>query len=97
MSTSAPEDSAAEHSIGWTEKNSREVWRVNLAKFKGHDLVNLRAFVVEGRNGEAVNIPTRNGLVIRPAQLEAVISLLQMALNEARERGLIEGEAANDR
>ena len=87
---------AAEIVIGETEKNAKEVWRVSLARYKGHDLANLRAFVTTGRNGEQVNIATRNGLVIRPAQLGTVIRLLQTAEMEARARGMI-GGSANDR
>jgi hypothetical protein len=38
-----------------------------------------------------VNIATKNGVVVRPAQIPALIELLQKAHTEAKARGLIEG------
>jgi hypothetical protein len=87
----APENATAEHVVGEAEKNANEVWRVSLTKFKGHNLANLRGFVIRGRDGSAVNIATKNGVVVRPAQIPALIELLQKAHTEAKARGLIEG------
>jgi hypothetical protein len=79
-----------EHVVGEVEKNANEVWRVSLARFRGHNLANLRGFVIRGRDGGRVNIATRNGVVIRPAQIPQVIELLQRAHAEAKARGLID-------
>jgi hypothetical protein len=91
MTTASKEEPTAEQVIGEAPKNANEVWRGALTRFKGHDLVQLRAFVVQGRDGGAVSIATRNGITLRPAQIPSIIALLRKAHEEAQRRGLIDG------
>ena len=82
-------DAAAEF-IAIIPKNKREDIRVSLSKFEQMDLLNIRVFVDydDGTRG-----PSKKGISVRVAQLPAIIEALQKAEAEARNRGLIGGDA----
>lgn len=72
-------------------KNTREVWRVTLSKFGGHNLGNVRAWV-PGGGKDGGDVPTKNGLALRVEQLPAMAVALQSAYDEAVRLGLVGGE-----
>lgn len=57
-------------------KNSREIVRVAVGAFRGHDLVHIRVWVP---NEEGTAIPTKAGLSIRRELLSDLISALERA------------------
>lgn len=72
-------------------KNAREVWRVTLGQFGGHNLGNVRAWVPGGAK-DGGDVPTKNGLALRVEQLPAMAEALRAAYDEAVRRGLVGGE-----
>jgi hypothetical protein len=73
--------------FGLIDRNKRERIRVALDEFKGHVLVDVRTFYLDG-DGDLK--PTPKGITIRPEFLSRVIALLQEAEREVRARGLVE-------
>ncbi len=69
-------------------KNAREVLRVELSEYKGHDLVALRLWVTNDNHQE---IPTTKGINVSVSLLPAVIDALRQAEEEARSAGLLTG------
>ncbi len=70
-------------------KNAREVWRVTLGQFGGHNLGNVRAWV-PGGGKDGGDVPTKNGLALRVEQLPAMAAALRAAYDEAVRLGLVE-------
>ncbi len=71
------------------QKNSREEIRVELSKFNGYDLINIRVWA-DPHDGGETRIPTKSGIACKVALLPQIISALQAAEAEARKLGLIE-------
>ena len=69
-------------------KNMAEEIRIELSEFNGHQLVNFRVWT-DPRDGGAERIPTKAGIACRVALLPELITALQQAEAEARERGLL--------
>jgi hypothetical protein len=79
--------------IGEMPKNSREVLRVSLGRFKDHNTFDARVWA----NREGEPIPTKSGITARIELLPALVKLLTAAEAQARAEGLIrdsEGGAA---
>lgn len=57
-------------------KNSREVIRVAVSQFKGHDLVHVRVWVPKD---DGALIPTKAGITFRRDVLDQMIEALQLA------------------
>lgn len=66
------------------QKNSRELVRVALQTFKGHDLVSVRAFVEDGNGGMK---PTKAGIALRAELLPVLYDAIGKAMIAARSGG----------
>jgi len=73
--------------IASIEKNAREVIRVSLSEFNGHDLANLRVWF---KTDDGDMRPGKAGLAFRLEKLPAVIKALTDLEAEARRLGLVE-------
>jgi hypothetical protein len=69
-------------------KNSREESRVALGEFKGHNLLQLRAWISES------GTPTKNGFGLQAALIPKLREALQEAEAEAKRRGWITADGA---
>lgn len=76
-------------------KNRREEVRVGLDEFNGHQLMTVRAWVIGGAK-DGGDIPTKNGLALRVAQLPQLIAALAAVEKEARSAGLLTDDAVGD-
>jgi hypothetical protein len=65
--------------IGEVTKNSREVIRVTVGRYKGHHLCHVRVWVAAKGDGEM--IPTRSGLSVRVAMLPDLVNLLKKVVD----------------
>jgi hypothetical protein len=74
--------------IATVQKNKFAEIRVELAEFRGHDLVNIRVWA-ERRDGGAERIPTKTGIACKVALLPELVAALQKAEAEARRLGLL--------
>jgi hypothetical protein len=74
--------------IGELAKNKRERLRVQLKRYKGIDLVDVRVVAPYGENG--MYLGTSKGVSIRPALLRELIEILEAAETRARALGLLE-------
>ena len=74
--------------IGEMPKNSREVLRVSLGRFKEHNTFDARVWA----NREGDPIPTKSGITARIELLPALVKLLTAAEAQARAEGLIPSE-----
>jgi len=70
-------------------KNSREILRVALDNYRGHDLVDLRVCAPLAEHADTL-IPTKSGVSLRVHLLPELIRGLQAAELEARARGVLE-------
>lgn len=77
-------DTAPDTLIATIPKNSREELRVSLSEFKGHNLLQLRAWVIES------GVPTKNGFGIQAALIPKLRKALHEAELKARELGWLE-------
>jgi hypothetical protein len=68
------------------DKNQGEKFRVTLDRFKGTAVVDLRTFYVAA--GGALK-PTPKGLSTSVRHLPAIVEALQLALDRAREAGML--------
>src|SRR5438046_188932 len=73
-------------SMSVIRKNAAEEIRIELSEFRGHDLINIRVWT-DPRDGGAERIPTKAGIACRVTLLPEIITALQQAEAEARERG----------
>lgn len=71
--------------IADVEKNSREVLRVELTTFNGHDLINLRVWF--GTDGDMR--PGKAGVALRVEKLPQLRDAIDKALAAARAEGLL--------
>lgn len=69
------------------QKNSREVLRVQLQTFKGHELVSVRVWYKE-RDDEAMK-PGKNGLTIRVEKLPELHEAIGKAIEAAKREGTL--------
>lgn len=69
------------------DRNKREVIRVALDQYNGQHTVNIRVWY---RDGEALK-PSRTGITLSVKHLEPLATALSLALDAAREAGLIDG------
>ena len=74
-----------DETIGRIEKNSREEIRVSLTEFKGHQLIDLRVYALDGDDAN----PTKKGIAVKVDKLPELARLLTEAEAEARRRGLL--------
>jgi hypothetical protein len=72
------------------QKNQREVLRVALDEFKGHQLVAARLWFDDG-SGELK--PTPKGLTIKVELLPELIAALRAAETAVRDAGLLGGQS----
>ena len=66
-------------------KNRREVLRVSLGEFKGHQLCHLRVWVSSGGP-----LPTKNGFGIEPTLIRLLREALDRADEEAKRLGWLD-------
>jgi hypothetical protein len=85
QSTHNSQRDQAQH-IATIRKNALEELRVELNKFNGHDLINIRVWA-EPRNGGSERIPTKAGIACRVALLPELIDALRKAEAEAYKLG----------
>ena len=74
-------------------KNGRETLQVKLDNFKGHAVIDCRAWYA-GAGGELK--PGRGGLTISVKHLPALASALAKALDVAIKAGLVKGQQGGD-
>lgn len=74
--------------IATIPKNRREELRVTLGEFKGHQLLQLRAWISES------GLPTKNGFGLQAALIPALRQALQDAEAEAKRRGWVTADGA---
>ncbi len=68
--------------------------RVEIRRYKEHDMVGLRQWVMAYRGSDDERIPTKNGVSFKVKELPAVIAALQEAEREARLAGLFDADEA---
>lgn len=68
-------------------KNTREIFRLTIDKFKGVTIVDMRVFVIDGDQKR----PTRKGVATSIKNLRALAHALNRAVEQAEELGLIDG------
>ncbi len=71
--------------VGQIEKNKREVIRVTLSNFKGHDLVGLRIWFKAGDDFK----PSSKGIALNVRVLPQLIGLMVDAEKKAEELGVL--------
>ena len=76
-----------EKTIATIRKNAREVLKVELTNYRGHDLVALRLWA-EKSDGSG-QVPTPKGVNVAIALLPAIREALAEAEREARAAGLL--------
>ena len=76
--------------VGEFQANSREVARVSLESFKGHDLVRLGKC---WRDQDGVLRPGKGGIAVNVRHLPTLARLIGEALDQARALGLVDGGA----
>lgn len=76
-----------EKTIATIRKNAREVLKVELTSFKGHDLLALRLWA-EKSDGSG-HVPTPKGINVAVQLLPAIREALTEAEREARAAGLL--------
>jgi len=74
--------------IAEIEKNANERIKVELTKYKDHDLIGLRVYYRGSLTGQDWQ-PTKKGITVRVALLPEIIKALQDAENKAQKAGLI--------
>ncbi|CAN5405917.1 hypothetical protein BH10PSE7_BH10PSE7_34040 [soil metagenome] len=72
-------------------KNQRERVVISIDAFKGHNLLDIRAFAVPQDGGEEK--PTPKGITIRVCLLDSLLEGLADARAELVRRGLLDSEA----
>jgi hypothetical protein len=84
-------DETADINVTEFTKNSRETVRVGLSEFKGHKLLQIRAWV---SRDDGTAIPTRAGIALRVELIADLRAALDQVERKARELGwLREGGA----
>jgi len=74
-----------EQVVGTINKNQRETIRVSLRTFGDLRQVDLRTY----KNVNGIETGTKQGLPVRPCNLDALIELLQLAKTASKAEGLI--------
>jgi hypothetical protein len=59
--------------IGEVEKNTRELIRVTIEKFKGHRFIDLRVYYLDS---EGTGRPTQKGIALTESIIDEVMELL---------------------
>lgn len=72
--------------VGEFRKNAREIVRVALDEFNGHDLISLRVFFDAGDGSMR---PGKSGLACRVGLLPELSKAVNSALEQARDLGLL--------
>ncbi len=75
-----------DETIGRIEKNAREEIRASFSEFKGHQLIDLRVYAVDGDDAS----PTKKGIAVKVDKLPELARLIADAESEARRRGLLQ-------
>ena len=76
---------------GW-QRNSREIIRVALDQYRGHEIIDVRAWWTDDKGNRR---PGRSGLTLSLKHLPALADGLAEALQRARALGLVEADTAN--
>ena len=74
-------------------RNDREIIRVLLDRFRGHDMLQIRNFY-PGRDGEWC--PGKGGIAMAVRHLPRLAAAINSALAEAQRAGLIRAEPSGD-
>ncbi|MBU0516056.1 MAG: transcriptional coactivator p15/PC4 family protein [Proteobacteria bacterium] len=73
-------------------KNAREKVRVELSEYRGHDLISIRVWWLDG-NSDTWR-PSKKGLALSIDQLPELMDALAKARTEAEKAGLLESQEA---
>ncbi|MDW7759445.1 MAG: transcriptional coactivator p15/PC4 family protein [Acidobacteriota bacterium] len=68
--------------IGSVEKNSAEIVRVGISRFKGNTYVDIRLWLLN--EGGKDPVPTKKGLCLRPEIIEELLPMLEKAVVKAQ-------------
>jgi hypothetical protein len=77
----------SERMVTEIQKNSREVLRVMLQTFKGHDLCSIRVWFKDRDDGALK--PGKNGLTIRVEKLPELHEAIGKAIEAAKKEGTL--------
>ncbi len=81
-----------EINIATIVKSNTEVVHIDITKFAGRDLVDIRVYA-NYASASKPRKPTRKGISLRIEQLPELFYAIEKALRRAREEGLLQDEA----